>query len=141
MKVVYPVCCGIDVHKSFLAGTIISTTDGIQPHCQKKRFSAYNHDLNRFCDWLHANNCLDVRMESTGKYRVPVFNIPEGRGIHTTIANPKWVKAVRGNKDDAGDSKWSGDLFRPGPVPGSFIPRKKSAFYGSLLVAVTNLFV
>ena len=124
MKVIYPICCGIDVHKTFLVGTIISTTDGVQPHYQKKRFSTYNSDLHRFADWLHSNNCLDVCMESTGKYWVPVFNILEERKIRVTIANPKWVKAVKGNKDDTKDSKWIGDLFRLGLVPGSFIPTK-----------------
>ena len=125
MKVVYPICCGIDVHKTFLVGTIVSTTNGIQPHYQKKRFSTYNSDLRRFADWLHENNCLDVCMESTGKYWVPVFNILEERKIRVTIANPKWVKAVKGNKDDTKDSKWIGDLFRLGLVPGSFIPPKE----------------
>ena len=62
-------------------------------------------------------------MESTGKYWVPVFNLLED-SIHVTIANPKWVKAIKGNKDDAKDSKWIGDLFRIGLVPGSFIPCK-----------------
>lgn len=124
MKVIYPICCGIDVHKTFLVGTIISTTDGVQPHYQKKRFSTYNSDLHRFADWLHSNNCLDVCMESTGKYWVPVYNILEERKIRVTIANPKWVKAVKGNKDDTKDSKWIGDLFRLGLVPGSFIPTK-----------------
>lgn len=124
MKVVYPICCGVDVHKNFLVGTIISTTNGVQPNYQKKRFSTYNSDLHRFASWLHANNCLDVCMESTGKYWVPVFNILEKQDIRVTIANPKWVKAVKGNKDDTKDSKWIGDLFRLGLVPGSFIPSK-----------------
>ncbi len=125
MKVVYPICCGVDVHKSFLIGTIISTTSGVEPHYQKKRFSTYNNELHRFCDWLLSNDCKNVCMESTGKYWVPVFNILEERGITTTIANPKWVKAVKGNKDDTKDSKWIGDLFRLGLVPGSFIPSKE----------------
>lgn len=125
MKVVYPTCCGVDVHKRFLVATIITTSsDSVQPHYQKKRFSTFNSDLNRFADWLHANHCLDVCMESTGKYWVPVFNILEKRGIRTVIANPKWVKAVKGNKDDAKDSKWIGDLFRIGLVKSSFIPPK-----------------
>lgn len=124
MKVVYSVCCGVDVHKSFLVGTIISTDNGIQPHYQKKRFSTYNGDIHKFANWLHANDCLDLCMESTGKYWVPVFNILEEQGIRVTIANPKWVKAVKGNKDDTKDSKWIGDLFRLGLVPGSFIPSK-----------------
>lgn len=124
MKVVYPICCGVDVHKSFLVGTIISTTNGIQPHYQKKRFSTYNGSIRAFTDWLLQNGCLDVCMESTGKYWVPVFNILEECGVRVTIANPKWVKAVKGNKDDIKDSKWIGDLFRLGLVPGSYIPPK-----------------
>jgi len=62
-------------------------------------------------------------MESTGKYWIPVYNLLED-SINVTIANPKWVKTVKGNKDDTKDSKWIGDLFRIGLVPGSFIPGK-----------------
>ena len=125
MKVVFPTCCGVDVHKKFLVATIIKTPkDSLQPSYQKKRFSTFNTDLNRFADWLHQNECLYVCMESTGKYWVPVFNILEKRDIRVVIANPKWVKAVKGNKDDTKDSKWIGDLFRIGLVKSSFIPVK-----------------
>ena len=62
-------------------------------------------------------------MESTGKYWVPVWNALED-SIHVVIANPKWVSAVKGNKDDKKDSKWIGDLFRMGLVPSSYIPEK-----------------
>ena len=123
MKVVFPTCCGIDVHKSFVVATIIKTPkDSIQPSYQKKRFSTFNSDLKRFADWLHENDCLDVCMESTGKYWVPVFNILEKQGIRVVIANPKWVKAVKGNKDDTKDSKWIGDLFRISSFLGRFVP-------------------
>ena len=124
MNVVYPVCCGVDVHKSFFIATVITTTSDIQPNYSRKRFSTFNNDIIRFADWLASNNCNDVCMESTGKYWIPVFNILESRNINVTIANPKWVKAVKGNKDDKKDSKWIGDLFRLGLVPGSFIPSK-----------------
>lgn len=125
MKVVFSICCGVDVHKAFLVATIIKTPeDSLQPIYQKKRFSTFNSDLNRFASWLHENECLDVCMESTGKYWVPVFNILEKRGIRVVIANPKWVKAVKGNKDDTKDSKWIGDLFRIVLVKSSFIPAK-----------------
>jgi transposase len=63
-------------------------------------------------------------MESTGKYWVPVYNLLEDT-IRITVANPKWVKAVKGNKDDTKNSKWIGELFRLGLVPGSYIPNKQ----------------
>ncbi len=123
MQVTYPICCGIDVHKSFLVATIIKTTNGFEPSYQKKRFSTFNNSILEFKTWLIQNNCRDVCMESTGKYWIPVFNLLEDE-INVTIANPKWVKAVKGNKDDVKDSKWIGDLFRLGLVKGSFIPCK-----------------
>ena len=123
MKVVFSTCCGVDVHKRFLVATIIKSTSGSQPSYLKERFSTFNSDIRRFKKWLLDNDCHDVCMESTGKYWVPVFNLLEDQ-INVTIANPKWVKAVKGNKDDTKDSKWIGDLFRLGLVPGSFIPCK-----------------
>jgi len=122
MKVVHQICCGIDVHKSFLVATII-TTEGLMPQYTKKRFSTFNNDILRFKQWLLENNCRDVCMESTGKYWIPVYNLLEDE-INVVVASPKWVKAVKGNKDDTKDSKWIGDLFRLGLVPGSFIPPK-----------------
>ena len=124
MKVTYQTCCGVDVHKSFLVATIIKTSGGIEPDYQKKRFSTFNNSILEFKRWLLNNDCRYVCMESTGKYWVPVFNLLEDE-IHVTIANPKWVKAVKGNKDDTKDSKWIGDLFRLGLVKGSYIPCKK----------------
>ncbi len=123
MKVVYQTCCGVDVHKSFLVATIIKTTSGVQPSYQKKRFSTFNNSILEFKKWLLDNSCRDVCMESTGKYWLPVFNLLEDE-LNVTIANPKWVKAVKGNKDDTKDSKWIGDLLRLGLVPGSYIPCK-----------------
>ena len=123
MKVVYQTCCGVDVHKSFLVATIIKTSSGVQPSYQKKRFSIFNNSILEFKKWLLDNSCRDVCMESTGKYWIPVFNLLEDE-LNVTIANPKWVKAVKGNKDDTKDSKWIGDLFRLGLVPGSYIPCK-----------------
>ena len=123
MKVIYQTCCGVDVHKSFLVATIIKTTSGVEPTYQKKRFSTFNNSILEFKQQLIENECRDICMESTGKYWVPVFNLLE-EDINVTIANPKWVKAVKGNKDDSKDSKWIGDLFRLGLVPGSYIPCK-----------------
>lgn len=123
MKVQYPVCCGVDVHKTFLVATIITTTSEPTPTYQKRRFSTFNKSIRAFRQWLSDNHCRDVCMESTGKYYIPIYNLLED-DFRVTVANPKWVAAVKGNKDDVKDSKWIGDLFRLGLVPGSFIPSK-----------------
>lgn len=125
MRVVYPVCCGVDVHKSFLVATMITThSHQAEPVYHKKRYSTFHRSLVEFKEWLLESQCFDVCMESTGKYWIPVFNVLEGL-VHVTLANPKWVSAVKGNKDDVKDSRWIGDLFRLGLVPGSFIPCKE----------------
>lgn len=68
MKVVYPICCGIDVHKSFLVATIVFVTKMQTLSYKKERFSTFNKDLQRLKNWLIENGCYDVCMESTGKY-------------------------------------------------------------------------
>ena len=108
----------------FLLPLSLKPLPGVDPSYQKKRFSTFNNSILQFKNWLIENQCRDVCMESTGKYWVPVFNLLED-DINVVIANPKWVKAVKGNKDDTKDSKWIGDLFRLGLVKGSYIPCKK----------------
>ena len=117
-----PICCGVDVHKKFLVATIL-TGDYLIPQCKQKHFGTSFRNLLAFKQWLLDNNCKDVCMESTGKYWVPVWNVLEGV-VNVVIANPKWVSAVKGNKDDKKDSKWIGNLFRMGLVPSSYIPGK-----------------
>ena len=68
MKVTYKICCGVDVHKSFLVATIISTSGRDEPSYQKKRYSTFNHSILEFKHWLLDNDCHDLYMESTGKY-------------------------------------------------------------------------
>ena len=122
MKLTYPICCGVDVHKTFLVATII-TSEYVMPHYYQKRFSTFYNGLVAFKKWLLEYDCKDVCMESTGKYWVPIWNVL-GDSCHVVIANPKWVSAVKGNKDDKKDSKWIGNPFRMGLVPSSYIPSK-----------------
>lgn len=103
MKLTYPICCGVDVHKTFLVATII-TSEYVMPHYYQKWFSTFYNGLVAFKKWLLEYDCKDVCMESTGKYWVPIWNVLED-SCHVVIANPKWVSAVKGNKDDKKDSK------------------------------------
>ena len=123
LKIVYPICCGVDVHKRFIVATIASTNDKNITSYITKRFDTYNEDLEIFKDWLLELNCKDVCMESTGKYYIPIYNILEDY-VHVIVANPKYVKAIRGKKTDKKDSVWIADLFKHDLVPGSYIPPK-----------------
>ena len=121
LKIVYPICCGMDVHKSFIVACIASTNDKGVTTYKSKRFSTFTNDL-RFCaKWLAENNCQDVCMESTGKYWIPVYNILEP-SCNIVLAHPKYVKSIRGKKTDKKDSKWVADIFKHDLVSGSFMP-------------------
>ena len=121
LKIVYPICCGIDVHKSFVVACIASTNDKGVTTYKSKRFSTFTNDL-RFCaKWLAENNCQDVCMESTGKYWIPVYNILE-QSCNIVLAHPKYVKSIRGKKTDKKDAKWIADIFKHDLVSGSFMP-------------------
>ena len=123
MEVIYPKACGIDVHKSFIVAVICDSTS-VKPQYLRKRFSTFNNSLIEFRNWLLANDCQNVCMESTGKYYVPVYNALEGHISNAVVANPKWVACIKGEKDDNKDAKWIADLFKLGIVRSSFIPNK-----------------
>jgi len=120
-KLVYPVCCGIDVHKSFVVACIATTNEQLVTTYKRKRFSTFTGDLRRLADWLAQNNCRNVCMESTGKYWIPVFNVLE-LTCHVILAHPKYLKAIKGKKTDKRDAKWIADIFKHDLLNGSFIP-------------------
>ena len=120
-KIVYPICCGVDVHKSFVVACIATTDEKLVTTYKRKRFSTFTGDLRRLAEWLVQNNCRDVCMESTGKYWIPVFNVLEPT-CSIVLAHPKYAKAIKGKKTDKRDSKWIADIFKHDLINGSFIP-------------------
>ena len=121
LRIVYPICCGLDVHKSSVFACIAATNENGVTTYQNRKFSTFTNELNALAEWLAANNCKDVCMESSGKYWIPVWNILEPT-CNLVIAHPKYVKAIRGKKTDKKDAKWIADIFKHDLVSGSFIP-------------------
>ena len=121
LKIVYPICCGIDVHKTFVVACIASTDSKGVTTYKRRRFSTYTKGLRELSQWLCEWNCIDVCMESTGKYWIPVYNILEAT-CKITLAHPKYVKAIRGKKTDTKDAQWIADLFKHDLVAASFMP-------------------
>lgn len=123
LKIVYPVCCGMDVHKKFVVATIASTNAKNITTYQTKQFNTYSKNLYQLKEWLFQNHCKEICMESTGKYWIPIYNILED-SCTITLANPRYVKNIPGKKTDKRDALWPADLHKHGLVPGSFIPPK-----------------
>ncbi|MFS1511141.1 IS110 family transposase [Chengkuizengella sp. SCS-71B] len=121
LKIVHSICCGIDVHKKFVVATIGTTNKSGVTEYQTRQFSTFTEDLHLLLDWLKSKFCVHVCMESTGKYWYPVFNVLEN-DCDVVVANPKYVKGIRGKKTDKKDSIWLCDLHKHGLVPNSFIP-------------------
>ena len=121
LKIVYQICCGIDIHKTFVVACIASTdAKGVTTY-KSHRYSTYTKGLRELLQWLLDNNCKDICMESTGKYWIPVYNVLE-KGCTIVLAHPKYVKAIRGKKTDKKDAKWIADLFTHDLVASSFMP-------------------
>lgn len=121
LKIVHHVCYGMDVHKKFVIAAIAFTDFKNVTTYKKKRFATFNSDLKSLEKWLLDNNCTEVCMESTGKYWIPIFNVLE-KSCHVVVANPKYVRAIKGQKTDTKDATWIADLYKFGVVPSSYIP-------------------
>ena len=121
LKIVYKICCDIDVHKTFVVACIASTNDKGVTSYESHRFPTYTGGLKTLLQWLLDRNCRDICMESTDKYWIPVYNNLE-KDCSIVLAHPKYVKAIRGKKTDKKDAKWIADLFKHDLVAGSFMP-------------------
>lgn len=116
MQVLYPCCCGIDVHAKTVVACLIK-----QGKRQTRTFSTMTDDLLLLSDWLTSEGCTHVAIESTSVYWKPVFNILEGV-LTVILVNARDAKAVPGRKTDVRDCAWLADLLRHGLLRASFIP-------------------
>lgn len=114
-------CCGLDVHKTWIYACVGITDAKGRTAYKQARFSSFSKGLRELSDWLARYGCLEVCMESAGKYWVPVFNILEKTCL-VTLAHPKYTKPQKGNKTDRKDAKWICDLFMCDMIKPSFIP-------------------
>ena len=123
MDVLYPRCCGRDVHKKTVAACLIISTEGPEPVKEVRIFRTMTADLLALADWLQEAGCTHVAMESTGVYWRPVYNLLEGQ-CELLVVNAQHIKAVPGRKTDVKDAAWIAELLRHGLLRGSFIPSK-----------------
>ena len=123
MDVIYPRCCGLDVHKKTGVACCMLSTKGRKPVKETRPFRTMTTDLWALADWLQEQGCSHVAMESTGVYWRPVYNLLEGQ-FALLVVNAQHSKAVPGRKTDVKDAAWLAELLRHGLLRGSFIPSK-----------------
>ncbi len=121
MKVIHPICAGIDIHKKSFTIALNETKANGTYSVRTKTFSTMQAGILSAREWLLQSNCLDIALESTGKYWIPVFNLFEDH-FDITLANPRRTKTFPGKKTDVRDAKWLSELHRIGLVDPSFIP-------------------
>jgi transposase len=120
-------CAGIDVGKKFLAVCVMTGPAKEEAHYEVRKFGTVRAELVRVREWLKAEGCTHVVMESTGCYWKPVLNVLEDDPdyeLHVVLANPQQVKAITGHKTDPHDARWLAHLLRHGMVRPSFIPSR-----------------
>jgi transposase len=121
MHVVYPYCCGLDVHKRSITACVLLSEAGGKGQREIRRFGTMTRDLLELADWLQSQQVTHVAMESTGVYWKPVWNILEGQ-FEVVLVNAQHIKAVPGRKTDTKDCQWIAELLQHGLVRGSFVP-------------------
>jgi transposase len=120
MEVLYPRCCGLDLHKATIAACAL-VAEGKSKKRNLLRCRTMTRDLLALADWLDEWGVTHVAMESTGVYWKPVWNILDGR-FELILVNAQHFKAVPGRKTDMRDCEWLAELLQHGLVRGSFVP-------------------
>jgi transposase len=123
MDVIYPRCCGLDIHRKTVVACLMTSEEGQPPAKTIRTFGTMTTDLLALADWLHTAGCTHVAMESTGVYWRPIYNLLEGL-FTLLVVNAQHMKAVPGRKTDVKDAEWIAELLRHGLLRGSFIPSK-----------------
>ena len=129
MRVLYGVCCGLDVHKKEITAALMTGTEEVTVRV----FGTTTSALRVMVDWLKEAKCEHVAMESSGVYWKPLYNILEMEGIPAMVVNASHMKNIPGRKTDTDDAEWIADLLRHGLIRGSFIPEKDQREYRELV--------
>lgn len=120
MEILYSRCCGLDVHKKTI------TACSITPKGKELRtFGTMTPDLLNLAEWIKAEGCTHVAMESTGVFWKPVYNILECYNVEILVVNAQHIKAVPGRKTDVKDAEWIANLLRHGLLKSSFIQNRE----------------
>ncbi len=93
MEVLYPRCCGLDIHKRSVVACLLTPGADGKPTRAIRTFGTMTDDLLALADWLDAAGCTHVALESTGVYWKPAYNLLEDR-FALLLVNAWHVKTI-----------------------------------------------
>src|SRR5439155_9795513 len=115
--------CGLDVHQATVVACLLTVQGNGKVKKQIRAFGTTTRELVGLREWLQAEGCTHLAMESTGVYWKPVYAILEG-AFELIVANAQQIKNVPGRKTDVKDAEWIADLLLHGLLRPSFVPPK-----------------
>jgi transposase len=121
MHVVSPGCCGIDVHQAPRTACLRRVGAEGQRTQEVREFGTTSNDLLALSDWLIAQDCPVVAMESTGVYWTPLSHVLAGV-LEVFVGNAADMQRRPGKKTDKADARWIAALLAHGLIRPSFLP-------------------
>jgi transposase len=127
VKIMYERVAGIDVHKDMVKVAIRGPGDRAWARTTEVlEFRTWYPSLRAMARLLRERGVTHVAMEAAGVYHRPVYLALEEEGWFTEIlvVNPAHIKALKGHKTDALDSRRTAELLECGLLAGSYMPSR-----------------
>jgi len=96
LGVKHAVCRGIDIAKEIHEASLVDAQGKLQG--RSIRFSNTLTDFYRFMEWL-SKDTLEMAMEATGHYWLPLYDFLKGQGYDITVLNPLQTETHRRGAD------------------------------------------
>ena len=112
--------CGLDVHKDSIFVCILNE-NGI---LFQDKIGVLTPDLERLVNILHEHGAVEVCMESTSIYWMPVWRILEPY-FSLKLVNPYFIKQLPGKKSDIKDAEWIATCLFKDLIRGSYVPEDR----------------
>lgn len=112
--------CGLDIHKDSVFVCILFANG--QKH--EKKFGVTTPELEEMRLMMLSSNVVEVAMESTSIYWIPIWRVLEGY-FELKLVNPYFIKQLPGRKSDVKDAHWIATVLQKELIRGSYVPDER----------------
>jgi transposase len=121
MQVVYPVCCGLEVHQAQLTACLRRVSPAGQLTTERRDFGPTYAELLALSAWLMESHCPVVALESTGVYGRPVYHVLAGT-VEVLVGHAREMRPRPGKTTDPADATGLAEWLAHGRIRPSFVP-------------------